>query len=54
MNPLDVISIVRRILDVILDLVPVDVARQILDDAAVRRANAIADAAEAAKFGGGA
>jgi hypothetical protein len=50
-NPLDVFNTVRKLLDLILDLVPVDVARQALDDAAVRRANTIADAAELAKFG---
>lgn len=51
MSPLDVIDVVRKLVSLILDLVPVDVAKQALDDAAVRRANAIADAAEAAKFG---
>ena len=38
-------------LQLLLDLVPKEVASQLLTDAAVRRANAIADAAEVAKFG---
>lgn len=50
MNALDV---VRRLLDLVLLLVPHGVARDELDEAAVRRANAIADAAEAVKFKGG-
>ena len=48
---MDVVDVVRKLLSLILDLVPVDVARQALDDEAVRRANAIANAAELAKFG---
>lgn len=48
-NPLE---IVRMLLDLVLKLIPVEVARDELNEAAVRRANAIADAAEAAKFGG--
>ena len=47
-NPLD---IVRMLLDLVLRLVPTEVARAELDEAAVRRANAIADLAEAGKFG---
>ena len=47
MNPLD---IVRLLLDLVLRLIPVNVARAELDEAAIRRANAIADAAEAVKF----
>lgn len=49
----DVIDIVRVLVKAILELVPVDVAQQLLTDEAVRRANAIADAGEVAKFGGG-
>lgn len=41
----------RHAIDAALELVPADEAKDILDAAAVRRANAIADAAEAAKFG---
>ncbi len=51
MTPSQVLDLVRSLLDLILGLVPAPVARQLLDDAAVKRANAIADAAEAAKFG---
>jgi len=53
MSSQTVLDVVRTLLDAILRLVPVDVARAELDEAAVRRANAIADAAEAVKFGGG-
>ena len=48
-NPLD---IVRMLLDLVLKLIPVDVARAELDEAAIRRAHAVADLAEKAKFGG--
>lgn len=51
MNPLDYLETARKLADVLLDLVPAPVARQMLDDAAVRRANAIADVAQFAKFG---
>lgn len=50
MSPVTVINVVRALVDVILALVPPDVAKQVVDDAAVRRAHAMADAAEAAKF----
>lgn len=50
MNPLDV---ARALLDLVLKLVPHGVAKDELDQAAIRRANAFADAAEIAKFGGG-
>lgn len=46
MNPLD---IVRKLLDLVLLLVPHDIARDELTQAAIRRQNAIADAAEQAK-----
>ncbi len=49
MNPVDVAV---RLLKLVLDLVPLTVATQLLTDEAVRRQNAIANAAEAAKFGG--
>lgn len=48
---MNVIDIVRKLLGLILDLVPHTVASQLLTDEAVRRQNAIADAVEAAKFG---
>jgi hypothetical protein len=41
----------RHAIDAALELVPADEARELLDAAQIRRANAIADAAEAAKFG---
>lgn len=50
MTPANIIDAVRALVDVILSLVPHEVAKQMLDDAAVRRQNAIADAAEEAKF----
>lgn len=45
-----ILETVRRLLDIILSLVPVEVARAELDQAAVERANRIADLAEAEKF----
>lgn len=47
----DKVGLARALVDSALDVVPVEVLRQMLDDAAVRRANAIADTAEGAKFG---
>lgn len=52
MNASTALDIARALLDLVLKLIPVTVARDELDEAARRRANAIADAAEAAKFGG--
>jgi hypothetical protein len=49
-NPLE---IVRMLLDLVLRLVPHGVASDELTEAAKRRANAIADAAEASKFPNG-
>ena len=46
-----VLEAARFAVDTLLDLVPVDVARQLLDEQAVKRANVVADAAEIAKFG---
>ncbi len=51
MNPKTILDIVRGLLDLVLSLVPKTVAVQMLDEAAIARQNAIADAAEAAKFG---
>lgn len=53
MNAGKVVEWARVLIDLILELVPPPVARQLLDEAAVRRANAVADAAEALKFKGG-
>lgn len=50
MNPIDV---ARKIIGILLDLVPHTVAQQLLTDEAIRRANTTADMAEAIKFGGG-
>lgn len=47
------IDAARAFADATLEIVPVTVAHQELDDAAIRRANAIADIAQAAKFGEG-
>lgn len=52
MSPAEILDAARLAADVLLKLVPHDHAKQLLDDAAVRRANQIADAAEALKFGG--
>lgn len=50
MTPLDALDLVRKLIAIVLDLVPPDVASQLLTDEAVKRQNAIADAAEAVKF----
>lgn len=50
MTPAAVLDLVRKLLSVILDLVPKDVASQLLTEEAIKRQNAIADAAEAVKF----
>ena len=52
MTPAAVLAAVRSLLDIILTLVPHETAKAMLDDAAVKRQNAIADGLEAAKFGG--
>lgn len=57
MSPDTAFKIAEKLAALILDLVPAPMARQLIDDAAVRRANAIADVAEdavvaAGKFGG--
>ena len=44
-------QVVRMLFDIILTLVPHEEARMLLDEAAVARANAVADTAEKAKFG---
>lgn len=45
------IALARKAADIILALVPADTARQLLDEAAVKRANDAADLAERIKFG---
>lgn len=44
-------QVARMLFDIILALVPHEEARALLDEAAIARANAVADAAEAEKFG---
>ncbi len=51
MTPNQGLDMAAKLAALILDLVPAPVAHQLLDSAAVRRANAIADLAEDAKFG---
>jgi hypothetical protein len=51
MSPVAVIELVRQLIAIVLSLVPKEVAEQLLTDEAVKRANAIADGAELAKFG---
>lgn len=51
MTPEQALEIARMAADILLALVPRDQVAELLDEAAIRRANAIADAAEAAKFG---
>lgn len=45
------IDVVRKLVSAILDLVPEEQAAQMLTEEAVKRQNAVADAAELAKFG---
>lgn len=51
MTPDKAVDLATKMAAMLLDLVPAPVARQLIDDAAVRRANAIANAAEDLKFG---
>lgn len=51
MSPDTALKAAEKLAAIILDLVPAPMARQLIDDAAVRRANAIADLAEDVKFG---
>ena len=57
MTPDKAVDLARALIKLALDIVPADVARQVISDEEVRRANAIADTAEdaviaAGKFGG--
>ncbi len=45
------LDLARKAADIMLALVPADTARQLLDEAAVKRANDVADLAERIKFG---
>ncbi len=51
MIPEAVISAARLVADLLIELVGPELAQTHLDEAATRRANAVADAAEKAKFG---
>lgn len=51
MTPDKALDLAMRLMELALDLAPVEVLRAKLDDAAVRRQNAIADLAEDVKFG---
>lgn len=51
MTPKEGLDIAAKLAALLLDIVPAPVARKLIDDAAVRRANAIADTAEDIKFG---
>lgn len=51
MTPDKAIDLARKLIALALDIVPAEAAKQLIDDEAVRRANAIADLAETAKFG---
>lgn len=52
MTPAEVLDAARLAADVLLALVPHDKAAVLLSEAAAKRANAMADAAEALKFPG--
>lgn len=47
---MNVYEVVMKLLNLVLDIVPLATAQSMLDDAAVKRANAVADLAEAEKF----
>lgn len=47
----DVVDGARHAADALVEIYPADAAKQVIDDAAVRRANIAYFAAEAAKFG---
>lgn len=51
MTPQQAIDAARLAADLLLTLVPAPAAKQLIDDAAVRRANAAYAVAEAVKFG---
>lgn len=56
MTPDKAIDLARKLIGLALDIVPADAAKQLIDDEAVKRSNAIADLAEdavvaAQKFG---
>lgn len=51
MTPSQAIDAARIAADLLLTLVPAPVAKQLITDAEVRRANEIANAAERIKFG---
>lgn len=51
MTPGQILDAARVAADLLLTLVPAPVAQQLINDAQVRRANDIANAAENAKFG---
>ena len=50
MTPAQILELARGIISLLLDVLPVTMLRQLLDEEAIRRQNAIADAAEAVKF----
>jgi hypothetical protein len=50
-NPSEVFAVVAWLVERLLDLVGYEAAAATLTEAAIRRQNAIADTAEAAKFG---
>lgn len=50
MTPVQALDLARGIISLLLDVLPVTMLRQLLDEEAIRRQNAIADAAEAVKF----
>lgn len=50
MTPAEVLNAARLAADLFLELVPHDQAKGLLDEAAIRRANTLADAAERIKF----
>ena len=51
MTPTKAFEVARALVGLLLDLLPKQAVEQLLTEEAIKRQNAIADAAEAAKFG---
>lgn len=51
MTPGQALDFARGVLSLLLDVLPVTMLQQLLDEEAIKRQNAIADTAEKAKFG---
>lgn len=50
MTPIEAIELARKLVGLVLDIIPRTVAEQLLTEEAIKRQNTIADLAEAVKF----